>query len=57
LADLDMAFGKDIETVSASGAPDVIRTEVINVLRQRHEERRAPYVRELDMLQARLMRG
>ena len=51
LADLDYAYDVDVETVEASGVPESIKREVIRTLKQRHQERRAPYLRKLEALQ------
>jgi hypothetical protein len=51
LADLDCAYDIDLETVETSGVPESIKREVIRTLKQRHQERRAPYVRKLEALQ------
>jgi len=56
LADLDCAFDRDVETVTASAVPDTIKQAVVSSLRRRHEERRAPYARRLEVLQRQLTR-
>ncbi len=52
LADLDCACDGDLEAVENSGVPDSIKQEVIRTFKQRHQERRAPYLRKLQALQA-----
>ncbi len=54
LADLDCAYEVDVETVRNSDTPEIIKRSVIETLRQRHQERRAPYVRQLEALQRRM---
>jgi hypothetical protein len=54
LADIDCAYDNDVETVRNSSTPEIIKRSVIATLRQRHQERRAPYVRQLEALQRRM---
>ena len=54
LADLDCAYKIDVETVRSSDTPEIIKRSVIATLQQRHQERRAPYVRQLEALQRRM---
>lgn len=54
LADLDFALERSIESVRANGTDEVQKREAINLLRKRHQERRAPYLRELSELQKRI---
>ena len=54
LADIDCAFEVDLETVRASRTPEIIKSSVIATLEQRHQERRAFYVRQLEALQGRI---
>ncbi len=51
LAEIDHAYEVDLETVRTSDAPIAIKQTVIDTLRQRHQEHRALYVRELHELQ------
>ncbi len=51
LAEIDHAYEVDLETVRTSDAPIAIKQNVIDALRQRHQEHRAPYLQELEMLQ------
>ena len=51
LEDLDCAYEADLETVRTSDAPIVIKQTVIDTLRQRHQEHRALYIRELQELE------
>ncbi len=53
LADLDRAYDSDVETVRSSNVPEIIKQSVIQTLEQRHQERRAPLVRQLEALQRR----
>ncbi len=50
LAEIDHAYEVDLETVRTSDAPIAIKQTVIDTLRQRHQEHRAPYLRELARL-------
>ena len=47
LAEIDHAYEVDLDTVRTSDAPIAIKQNVINTLRQWHQERRSPYLREL----------
>ncbi len=51
LAEIDQAYDIDLETVRTSDAPIAIKQTVLDTLRQQHQERRAPYLRELAELQ------
>jgi hypothetical protein len=51
LADLDRAYDSDVETVRSSNVPEIIKQSVVQTLEQRHQERRAPLVRQLERLQ------
>jgi hypothetical protein len=48
---LDHAYEADLETVTKSEVPDAVKQEVTRTLQQRHQVSRAPYVRQLAMLQ------
>ncbi len=54
LVEIDHAYEVDLETVRTSDAPIPIKQKVIDTLRQRHQERRAPFVRQLEALQRRM---
>jgi hypothetical protein len=54
LADIDFAHQSDIEAVRASSAEEWLKQATIRNLQQRHRERREPYVRQLEALQARI---
>ncbi len=54
LADIDCAYDNDVETVRNSSTPEIIKRSVIATLQRRHQERRAPYVRQLEALQRRM---
>jgi hypothetical protein len=54
LAEIDSAHQSDIETVRASSAEDWLKQATIRKLQQRHRERREPYVRQLEAVQARI---
>jgi hypothetical protein len=51
LADLDLAYERDLEVVRDSTANADLKTMTINTLSQRHQERRKPIVRRLAALQ------
>lgn len=54
LADMDLALERTIESIRANGTDEVQKREVINLIRKRHQERRAPYLSELSELQKRI---
>ena len=54
LADIDCAYENDVATVRSSDTPEVIKRSVIETLRRRHQERRTPFVRQLEALQRRM---
>ena len=54
LADIDCAYDIDVETVRRSDTPEIIKNSVIETLQQRYQERRAPYIRQLEALQHRM---
>ncbi len=55
LADLDFDYEKEREKLS-SMAPDTnIRIRALEKLRNRHRERREPYIQQLAVLQKRMM--
>ena len=56
-AGIDCGFDSDVETVEASAIPGALKQAVIESLRQRHQERRAPIVRHLDDLQRQVLRA
>lgn len=51
LADIDFEHESDVETVRSSSVDEWLKQAVIRTLQERHRERRAPYVRQLDVLQ------
>jgi hypothetical protein len=51
LTEIDHAYEVDLETVRTSDAPSTIKQAVIDTLRQKHQERRSAYLRELARLQ------
>ena len=55
LADIDCAYDIDVETVRGSDTPEIIKNGVIKTLQQRHQERRAPYIQQLEALQHRML--
>ena len=54
LADLDFEHASDIETVRNSAADEWLKETTIRNLQARHQERRAPYVRQLGRLQKKI---
>ena len=55
LADIDCAYESDLDTIRTSDTPELIKQEVMRTLQQRHQERRAPYVRQLEILQRQVL--
>ena len=54
LAEIDFAHQGDMEAVRNSSAEDWLKQATLRRLQQRHDERRAPYVRRLEALQERI---
>jgi hypothetical protein len=54
LADIDCAHEKNLDSIRHSTADESQKRELLNLLRKRHQERRAPYIRELEALQQRI---
>jgi hypothetical protein len=57
LATIDCEHESDIETIRNSSVDEWLRQITIRKLQGRHQERRAPYVRQLAVLQKRLQAG
>jgi hypothetical protein len=55
LADLDFQFEGDLDTVMNSKIDEALKLEVIASLKQRHQERRSPYLRELAELERQII--
>ena len=53
LTDLDCAYESDLDTVRSSDVSEVLKTQVMSTLRQRHQERRARIIRQLEDAQRR----
>ena len=51
LADIDLAYERDLQVVRGSATNADLKTMTINNLAQRHQERREPIVRRLAALQ------
>ena len=51
LADIDFEHESDVETVRNSSAEEWLKQATIRKLQDRHQKRRAPYVRKLESLQ------
>lgn len=56
LADIDFEFSKDLETVQQSAVDEPVKHRTIATLKMRHQERRAPYVRDIAMLETQIQR-
>jgi hypothetical protein len=54
LADIDLAHEGDVETIRNSGAEEWLKQTVIRRRGEAHRRRRAPYVRQLEVLEARI---
>jgi hypothetical protein len=54
LAKMDFEHESDIETIGDSSADEWLKQTAIRTLQERHRKRRAPFVRQLTMLQERL---
>jgi hypothetical protein len=55
LADIDFGFESDLEVIENSPTDEALKRKIIERLREQHRERRAPYVRQIDALQKRLL--
>jgi hypothetical protein len=54
LAEMDFEHESDIGTIGDSSADEWLKQTAIRTLQERHRKRRAPFVRQLTMLQERL---
>jgi len=54
LADIDFVHASEVAIVRDSDADEWLKQSVIRRLAERHQERRAPYVRQLEALEARI---
>jgi hypothetical protein len=54
LADLDFEHDSDVQTVRNSPVDDWPKQAVIRTLEERHRQRRAPYVKQLERLERRM---
>ena len=54
LADIDFAHEKSLDSIRRSPADEAQKRKVIEQVRKRHQERRAPYVAQLAELQKRI---
>jgi len=54
LANLDAEHEHEVEQVTRSSAPAHLKPHLLAKLKERHRERRAPYVRHLALLQGRI---
>jgi hypothetical protein len=57
LADLDFAHQREVQRVDAKSADPALRRRVRAQLEARHRERREPYLKELEILEAHLKAG
>ena len=51
LADIDFEHGSDVETIRNSSADEGLKQTAIRRLQERHQQRRTPYIQQLDRLQ------
>ncbi|PVE21447.1 hypothetical protein DC522_26460 [Microvirga sp. KLBC 81] len=56
LTNLDFAYEREREQLNSSSMKPKERTRALGLLRENHRERRAPYLRQLAILQERLHR-
>jgi len=54
LADIDFAYESDLEVVHSSTTDELLKQKVLGKLRQRHSERREPYLKQLAALEYRI---
>jgi hypothetical protein len=54
LADIDLVHASEVAIVRDSDADEWLKQSVIRRLEERHKERRAPYVRQLEALEERI---
>lgn len=54
LADIDFEFERDLELIANSTIDETLKQKAVSTLRQRHEERRTPYLREIAALQGQI---
>jgi hypothetical protein len=55
LADIDCTFESDLDIVRNSDTPEPLKQDVMRTLQQRHQERRAPLVQQLEALYSRAL--
>jgi hypothetical protein len=56
LADIDFEFQKDRETILSSTTDELLKQRAIATLKRCHQERRAPYLREIERLERQMQR-
>ncbi len=54
LADIDFDFERDLEAIAESTADQSLKQQAVARLKQRHHERRAPYVQQITALPNRI---
>lgn len=54
VADIDFEHESDVETVRSSSADEWLKQKTIRKLQECHQERRMPYVQQLESLQRQL---
>jgi hypothetical protein len=54
LADIDLVHASEVAIVQDSDADEWLKQSVIRRLEERHKERRAPYVRQLEAVEERI---
>jgi hypothetical protein len=55
LADLDFAYEQEREKLSNTSPDTTVRSRALKTLKNRHRERREPYIQQLTILQKRMM--
>ena len=56
LADIDFEYQRDRETILQSPIEEPLKQRAIATLAKRHQERRDPYLREIDKLERQIQR-
>jgi hypothetical protein len=54
LADIDLVHASEVAIVRDSGADEWLKHSMIRRLEERHQERRAPYLRQLEAVEERI---
>lgn len=56
LADIDFEYQKDRETIQTNAIEEPLKQGALATLKERHQERRAPYLREIEKLEKQIQR-